>query len=408
MPTKVLWISNFAPVSTSADAGSKTFQFYYRRFTEDIRFDVRLISCGFYKHKDAIEQELAGQEHKIIYWNDPHDSKVSKIKNIESKYSPVNRYCNLLSNTTVNEIEKTVTGYKRDGYAPDVVILEWTNMVLLAPKIRSIFPDAKIVASEHDVTFIGYERKSKYYKGIQGAEWRVRYSREKKKEIDALKCCDLILPHNASNVNALIKQGIEKRKLQWLVPYFQNMADCKRVSNGRDILFFGAMSRPENYLSAIWFVEKVMPLLKDLDVRFVILGSRPPEDLGKYESDHVIITGFVDSIVPYFEQSMCFAAPLVLGAGIKVKILEAMSSGIPVLTNEIGIEGIQAQPGQEYIHCEKPEEYADAIKRIYSNSPYGDELGEHGKDFISNEFSYQRSADGYMNRIIEMVSPNQD
>ena len=321
MPIKVLWISNFAPVSTSADAGSKTFQFYYRRFTEDSRFDVRLISCGFYKQKEAIEQELAGQEHKIIYWNDPHDSKVSKIKNIESKYSPVNRYCNLLSNTTVSKIEKTVNGYKRDGYEPEVVILEWTNMVLLAPKIRTVFPDAMIVASEHDVTFIGYERKSKYYKGLQGAGWKLRYSREKKKEIDALKCCDLILPHNASNVDALVEQGIEKGKLQWLVPYFQNMADCKIALKGRDILFFGAMSRPENYLSALWFIEKVMPLLKDLDVRFVILGSRPPEDLGKYESDHVIITGFVESIVPYFEHSMCFAAPLVLGARIKVKIL---------------------------------------------------------------------------------------
>lgn len=47
MPIDVLWISNFAPVSSSADAGSKTFKYYYNQFCSDERFDVRLISCGF-------------------------------------------------------------------------------------------------------------------------------------------------------------------------------------------------------------------------------------------------------------------------------------------------------------------------------------------------------------------------
>lgn len=185
-----------------------------------------------------------------------------------------------------------------------------------------------------------------------------------------MKLCDLILPHNASNIDVLSAEGISPKKMQWLVPFFQDMTDCERTSNGRDILFFGAMGRPENYLSAIWFVEKVMPLLVDLDIRFVILENRPPEELSKYESQRVHITGFVESIVPFFEQSVCFGAPLVLGAGIKVKKFEAMSSGIPA-TNEVGIEGILAKDGQEYIHCETPEEYETAIRKIISDEQYG-------------------------------------
>ena len=137
--------------------------------------------------------------------------------------------------------------------------------------------------------------------------------------------------------------GMNEEKIQWLVPYYSNMSGCARKSNNRDILFFGAMSRPENYLSAIWFIENVMPLLNDLDVRFVIVGSKPPEELKRFKSDRIVITGFVNDTLPYFESSMCLVAPLVLGAGIKVKILEAMSSGIPVLTNDIGIEGIEIE-----------------------------------------------------------------
>lgn len=74
------------------------------------------------------------------------------------------------------------------------------------------------------------------------------------------------------------------------------------------------MSRPENYLSALWFINNVMPLLNDLNIRFIVLGSKPSDELKNIKSDKVIITGFVDNIEPYFESAMCLVAPLVLGS----------------------------------------------------------------------------------------------
>lgn len=56
------------------------------------------------------------------------------------------------------------------------------------------------------------------------------------------------------------------------------------------------MSRPENYLSALWFINNVMPLLNDLNIRFIVLGSKPSDELKNIKSDKVIITGFVDNI----------------------------------------------------------------------------------------------------------------
>ena len=210
-----------------------------------------------------------------------------------------------------------------------------------------MFPGLKIIASEPDVTFVGYERKSHYYKGLKHIAWVHKAKWEKKLELNALRCCDLTLPQNPDNCKLLEKEGIDKGKLMWLSPYFTNMSDCIRNSNGRDILFFGAMSRPENYLSAIWFIENVMSALSDIDIRFIVMGDNPPEQLLAYENNRIIITGFVDEPESYFASSLCFVAPLLIGAGIKVKVLEALSSGIPVLTNEIGIEGIPAKNGEE-------------------------------------------------------------
>ena len=319
--------------------------------------------------------------------------------NIDSKYNPWTKYSGLISNYRAMRILDEVRNYKKEGYIPDAVILEWTNTVILAKEIKKIFPDSKIVASEHDVTFVGYKRKKEYYKGLKKLLWKIKYVNEKRIELDALKMCELVLPHNADNRNILVNEGIDSNKIMGLVPYYNNMSECNRKSNQKDILFFGAMARMENSLSALWFIDNVLPLLSDIDIRFVVLGSNPTEELKNEESARVHITGFVDTVEPYFEKSMCLVAPLVLGAGIKVKVLEAMSSGLPVLTNDIGIEGIPAVDGRDYLHCVAPQEYATAIREIYDNKIDVKNLEINAQKMLNRHFSMEQSLHQYQDRL---------
>ena len=399
---QILWLSMYAPISTDSSGGGHTFNYYFNQFRFDNRFELRLISCGKYKERDTINNELSNLSHSIIYWGDPNHSKVSKLINIESKYSVFNRNAQLVSNTEEKKIIDLLGGFKKDGYVPDVVILEWTNMVVLARIVRSIFADVKIVASEHDVTFVGYKRKADFYKGFSKIVWNCKYKKEKKIEIENLKLCDLILPHNSENKAILVQNGIPQDKIVGLVPYYKKMTYLKRNSNNRDILFFGAMSRNENYLSAKWFVENVLPRLSDLDIRFVILGGNPPDFIKEYESQRVHITGFVDSIDSYFSDSLCFVAPLLLGAGIKIKVLEALSSGIPVLTNDIGIEGIPAQDGREFYRCLSAEDYEHRIRQIYDHNFKEIDMERNAKNFVEREFSYESFSKIYRDKIETM------
>ena len=94
------------------------------------------------------------------------------------------------------------------------------------------FPNAKIVASEHDVTFIGYERKKEYFNGVKKLYWNEKYKNEKKKEIQALKICDLVLPHNPDNVDVLKNCGIAEDRICWLIPAYNDLSQCNRNSNG--------------------------------------------------------------------------------------------------------------------------------------------------------------------------------
>lgn len=396
----ILWIASDLPMKEVKHAGSQTFNFYFNAFRQDKRFDVRLVALSHYNVNAKIEEAFCDIKHDIIYYR--QCPKFKKIMNIESRYNLFNRHAGLLSNYCSQQILKTVKKYKAENYNPDIIIMEWTQTVVLAKELRRIFPQSKMVASEHDVTFIGYERKKNYHAGLQRMVWDIKYRHERRVELSSLKLSDLILPHNADNKEVLVSQGISKDKIFWLVPYFNNMKNNERNSNHKDILFFGAMSRAENYLSAIWFIENVMPRIQDLDVRFVVLGSHPPYILKNMENERVHITGFVDSIEPYFEQSMCLVAPLVLGAGIKVKILEAMSAGIPILTNEIGIEGIPAKDKTEYIHCEGPEEYEEAIRQIYCGDIEEETITKNAKQFMQSHFSLEDCLSSYKDKIHKM------
>ena len=395
----ILWISQYAPVKSDCSAGGNTFRTYYNGFLNDRRFEIRLITTCNYEQQDSVRKELEPVCMDFLYTGNPAD-KLKKLINLETKINPYNRYAGFVSNLGIIRLKNIFKKYICEGYSPDIVILEWTERVVLAGTIKEYFPEAKIVASEHDVTFIGYERKKEYFNGVKKLYWNEKYKNEKKKELQALRICDLVLPHNPDNVDMLKNSGIAQDKICWLVPAYNDLSQCGRNSNGVDILFFGAMSRPENYLSAIWFIDNVMPLLKDDNYRFVILGSRPPEELKKRESTKIVITGFVESIVPYFEKSMCMVAPLVLGAGIKVKIIEALSSGIPVLTNEIGIEGIHAEAGRDYLFCRTPEEYAEAIQKAANGKL--DSIGENGRKFVSTEFNVKSSIENYKERIVNL------
>lgn len=393
--TYILWISSSPPYSKNSTAGGQTFNYYFKNISRDKRFNVRLIALVDSKTKDSVENEMDGIPHKLV----SSENSWKKFVNIDSKYNPWTKYSGLISNYRAMRILEEVKNYKKEGYNPDAVILEWTNTVILAKEIKKIFPDSKFVASEHDVTFVGYERKKEYYKGLKKLLWKIKYVNEKRIELDSLKMCELVLPHNADNRNVLVNEGIDLNKIMGLVPYYNNMSECNRNSNQKDILFFGAMARMENSLSALWFIDNVLPLLSDIDIRFVVLGSNPTEELKAKESERIHVTGFVDAVEPYFEKSMCLVAPLVLGAGIKVKVLEAMSSGIPVLTNDIGIEGIPAIDGRDYLHCVSPQEYASAIREIHNNKIDVKNLETNAKGMLKEHFSIEQSLHQYQDKL---------
>ena len=109
--------------------------------------------------------------------------------------------------------------------------------------------------------------------------------------------------------------------------------------------------------------------------------------------------GYIEDVSEYFSTCLCLAAPLQLGAGIKIKILEALSAGVPVLTNDIGIEGIGAVDRKEYINCKSPQDYAEAVRALRRNFNVTKQLSENSRRFIKEQYQITDRLEKLINKI---------
>ena len=389
---KILWIAQVVTYDGVAHAGGQNFNFYLKKLNENP--DITIRTVGFAERNDLsrLTYDKYHIENKVFC----EESEVGKLKgkfdSIFSKFLIFNRYAGIVKGYKINKIKSYLREIRKMGYAPDCIILHWTQILLMEYHVKKIFPESKVVAIEEDVTFLGLKRRAGQEKNIlKKIYYYLGYFCLKYREISSINDIDFVFTTNRKDLELLRQKGI-RTSAYALTPFFHNMIDLcrsKRIDN-HNIIYFGAMSREQNYLSAIWFIKNVMPFL-DKKYHFFVIGNNPVPLLKSYESERIHIVGYVDDIRPYFKESFCFVAPIILGAGIKIKVLEALSSGIPVLTNEIGIEGINAKAGKDYIYCKEPKDYMEAIEKLENNPRLFTVLSSNAKRFVEKELDYEMS-----------------
>lgn len=109
------------------------------------------------------------------------------------------------------------------------------------------------------------------------------------------------------------------------------------------LLFVGKMNYEPNVVAVTSFVERIFPKLKDVfkNIRFMIVGAHPDKRVQNLAKDpQVEVTGFVKELEPYFQHATIVVAPMLTGAGIQNKIIQAMSYACCVVTTPIGAEGL--------------------------------------------------------------------
>lgn len=405
---ELLVISYSAPFDTVGSAGEKTHNYYLKSFQEIEDIHVRLISFCACNDRKKLDLDKYGIEYKILM---EKQDRISNFKRMVKRaygilMRPNDKYANFVSKSRRRFVVDSLYQWKDEGYKPDIIILEWTHMILLVDIIKKMYSGIPVVASVHDISYMGSERRWHHEKNRLIKYFRKKqYINLKCKETLALEKCDMIIPQSNNDLKILeTSEKLSNKKFLRIVPFYDDYRDVNRQPVADLIIFYGNMSRPENYISVKWFIEKVFKKLKG-NWKFAIIGGNPHKTIKKYDSDKIIVTGFlpVKEVEEYFARCTCMVVPLKLGSGIKVKMLEAFSSGIPVLANTIGNEGIFAENGVHYLHCETEQDYIGVLDQVTDGKIHLEKIGQNARQYIREKFNLKVSRDQYIHKLFELI-----
>jgi len=161
------------------------------------------------------------------------------------------------------------------------------------------------------------------------------------------------------------------------------------------LLFAGTMHYGPNVDGALYFCREIWPLIRQAqpDATLVIAGARPgPEVLALGALPGVTVTGFVEDMRPYLWGAAVSVVPLRNGGGTRLKILEAMAAGSPVVSTSIGAEGLDIADDENIVLADRPELFADEVVRLLRNSERRDRLRANGRRLVEQRYDWRAIA----------------
>lgn len=276
----------------------------------------------------------------------------------------------------------------------DLVQLEYTNMGQYMGAFRRI-PN---VLFEHDIYFQSIGRSLPFVHGsVTRAKARLEYLRALRFELRMLHGADRIqvcteankqylasfLPDLAGRMQSGLRAGIDTARYQFR-------------TTGREaktMLFLGSFRHAPNQVALDWFVTHVMPhiLAREPGARLLVVGSDPPPAHAYGDlTGSLELLGFVQDAQRVIDRCAVFVCPILSGSGVRVKLLEAYASGIPVVSTRIGAEGLARKDGEFCLLADEPEEFATKVLALFQQPEKAVEMALRARAFVEEEWDMAR------------------
>jgi glycosyltransferase involved in cell wall biosynthesis len=158
-----------------------------------------------------------------------------------------------------------------------------------------------------------------------------------------------------------------------------------------DLVFTGKMDFRPNIDAALWFGQEVLPRIQERrpGTTFAIVGQRPHARLNVLRDlPGITITGQVDDIRPYIAGATVYVAPLRVGGGTRLKLLEAMAMSRAIVATNVGAEGFPVTDGQELLLADSPENFAQRVLELLNSPDRRAQLGQRGLNFARANYGW--------------------
>jgi O-antigen biosynthesis protein len=187
----------------------------------------------------------------------------------------------------------------------------------------------------------------------------------------------------------LLKEKLPGRRIALISMIHDVQSEIPPYSSRRDCLFVGGFEHTPNVDAMIWFCSEIMPrVLEELpETKLHIIGSKIPESIRLLASEHIITHGYVERLEPFLESCVLSVAPLRYGAGVKGKITQSMSWGLPVVSTSIGAEGMHLEHEKNVLVADKAAVFARHIVHLHRDPELWQRLSQNGLRTIEEHFS---------------------
>ena len=157
----------------------------------------------------------------------------------------------------------------------------------------------------------------------------------------------------------------------------------------QQLLFIGNFSHRPNVDAVHFLGREIMPLIRKSlpDIELLVVGDNAPREFAEYAANGIRLLGYVPDLDPIISSCRISVAPIRFGSGVNGKIGEALSHGLPVVTNTIGAEGWGFTNGIQVLIADTPEEFAAAVLHLYGNADLWQTLSDNGYRHIAENYT---------------------
>jgi len=185
-------------------------------------------------------------------------------------------------------------------------------------------------------------------------------------------------------------------KLVAMVPNGVNLAEFKpQRTPSSGLVFTGLMSYRPNIDAVTHFVREILPLIHRVrpDETFTIVGWGLTDEVRALLGPRVIATSSVPDVKPYLASAAVVVAPIRMGSGTRLKVLEALAMARPLVSTSVACEGLDLEPGRDLIVADDPMRFAAAVIRVLQDKELAVRLGAAGRKAVESRYGWDACGD---------------
>ena len=373
-----------------ADQGGKIRTTQILRGMKGGRFEIVLASPATSEAANRYRDELESICDRFIDWPEIAQGPLKELTRFRHLFST-------LPIPVISDYSQAGAQTVQQALAneADVVVFDFLHAMVLAPEKL----DRPSVLFTHNVEAEIFRRHAEVASNpIKRAVWQQQFRKMQHYEAESVRRFDTVVAvseRDAQSFSAIpgnhqvrtIPTGVD-------LDYFPYAAP----GDEEHIVFTGAMDWQANIDGIEFFMEQIWPqvVARRPHARVTIVGRNPAPSLVERARRRNLpfeFTGFVDDIRQPVQGAAAYIIPLRVGGGTRIKAFEAMAMGLPVVSTELGVEGLPLTPEEHYLLADNATDFAEALVRLLEDQSLRNRLSRQARDYVEAHFSSQAVAD---------------